>query len=112
MNPTLASRTCASKCVVQPKPIHLTQGRIGAGSKLRAYRPGLAPHDSTPHGTSLSVRVLVLAPGARLRGLGLRCAIEQGAVVRSDEWVGRHDRVGVVDGPVLARERDPARALA
>src|SRR5207237_303606 len=39
-------------------------------------------------------------------------ALEQKAVVRRDEGVGRHHRVGVVDGPVLAREGDPPRALA
>jgi ferredoxin/flavodoxin---NADP+ reductase len=59
-----------------------------------------------------SVRVLVLAPRARLRGLGLRRAVEQEAVIRGDERVGRHHGVGVVDRPVLARERDPAGALA
>jgi hypothetical protein len=58
-----------------------------------------------------SVRVLVLAPGARLLGLCLRRAVEQEAVVRGDERVRRHHGVGVVDGPVLARERDPARAF-
>src|SRR2546423_13606457 len=59
-----------------------------------------------------SVRVLVLAPGARLLGLCLRRAVEQEAVVRGDERVRGHHGVGVVHGPVLARERDPARAFA
>src|SRR5207247_7807560 len=59
-----------------------------------------------------SVRVLVLPPSAGLGWLGLRRSLQQEAVVRRDERVGRHHRVRVVDGPVLARERDPTRALA
>src|SRR5438552_16767661 len=59
-----------------------------------------------------SVRVLVLPPGARLVGGSLGRPVEQEAVIRGDERVGRHHRVGVVAGAVLARERDPARALA
>jgi hypothetical protein len=58
------------------------------------------------------VRVLVLPPGAGLGGLRFRRSIEQEAEVRRDERVGRHHRVRVVDGAVLAREGDPARVLA
>src|SRR6266566_7279944 len=61
---------------------------------------------------SESVRVFVLPPGARFGGLGFRRSLEQGVVVRRDERVGRRNGVGVVDGPVLAREGDPARVLA
>src|SRR6266480_1974602 len=61
---------------------------------------------------SASVRVLVLPPRAGLGGLGFRRSLEQEAEVRRDERVRRGDRVGVVDGPVLAREGDPARVLA
>jgi len=61
---------------------------------------------------SASVRVLVLPPRAGLGGLRFRRSLEQEAVVGRDERVGRHHRVGVVNGPVLAREGDPARALA
>ena len=60
-----------------------------------------------------SVRVLVLPPSS---GLGvvtpLRRPLEQERVVRGDKRVGRHHRIGVVDGSVFAREGDPARALA
>src|SRR5439155_4186306 len=63
-------------------------------------------------GVATSVRVLVLPPSTGLGGLGLRRSLEQETVVRRDERVGRHHRVGVVDGPVLAREGDPARTLA
>src|SRR5438128_1646612 len=61
--------------------------------------------------SAASVRVLVLAPGAGLGGLGFWGSLEQEVVVGRDERVGRHHRVGVVDGPVLAREGDPARAF-
>src|SRR6266566_2584688 len=61
---------------------------------------------------SASVRVLVLPPSAGLGGLDFRRSLEQETVVGRDERVWRHHRVGVVDGPVLAREGDPARALA
>ncbi len=44
--------------------------------------------------------------------MGFRRSLEQEAVVRRDKRVGRHHRVGVIDGPVLAREGNPARALA
>ena len=33
-------------------------------------------------------------------------------MVRRDERIGRHHRIGVVNGSVLAREGDEARALA
>src|SRR3954464_802364 len=59
-----------------------------------------------------SVRVFVLSPGARLLGRPFRGPFEQEVVVRRDEWVGRYHRVGVVDGAVLPREGDPARALS
>src|SRR6266700_3795759 len=61
---------------------------------------------------SASLRVLVLPPAAGLAGLCLRRSLQQGAVVRGDERVGRRDGVGVVNGSVLAREGDPARGLA
>src|SRR5713226_5773938 len=60
---------------------------------------------------SESVRVFVLPPGAGFGGLGFRCSLEQEVEVRRDERVGRRHGVGVVDGPVLPRERDPARVL-
>jgi hypothetical protein len=44
--------------------------------------------------------------------LGFRRSLEQEAVVRGDERVRCCDRVGVVDGAVLAREGDPARVFA
>src|SRR5205085_12219174 len=59
-----------------------------------------------------SVRLLVLPASAGLGWLELRRSLEQEAVERRYERVGRHHRVGVVDGAVLARECDPARALA
>src|SRR5207253_338255 len=59
-----------------------------------------------------SVRVLVLPPRAGLGGLGFRRPLEQEAVVGRHERVGGRHGVGVVDGPVLARERDPAWVLA
>src|SRR5256886_10160733 len=61
---------------------------------------------------SVSLRVFVLPPGAGFGGLGFRRSFEQEAVVRRDERVGRRHGVGVVDGPVLAREGDPAWVLA
>src|SRR5918994_6307668 len=64
------------------------------------------------YGPASSVRVLVLAPGAGLLRLRLRRPLEQHVEVGSDERIGRHHRVGVVDGPVLARERDVTRAFA
>src|SRR6266545_1079644 len=60
---------------------------------------------------SALVRVLILPPSSGLGGLLFRRSLEQETEVRRDERVGRHHRVGVVDGPVLAREGDPARAL-
>src|SRR5205085_1211478 len=59
-----------------------------------------------------SVRVFVLAPGAGLLGPGLRRSIEEERVVWRNERVWRHDRVRVVHASVIAREGDPARALA
>ena len=59
-----------------------------------------------------SVWVLVLPPRAGNGVLRFRRSIEQEVGVRGDERVGRHHRVGVVDGPVLVREGDPARAFA
>src|SRR6266480_2784000 len=60
---------------------------------------------------SRSERILVLSPAARLIRLRLRRSLEQHIEERGDERVGRHHRVGVVDGPVLARERNVARVL-
>src|SRR5207302_9186905 len=65
-----------------------------------------------PSVAAVSVRVLVLPPRTGLGGWRFRRSLEQEAEVRRDERVGRDHRVGVVDGPVLAREGDPARALA
>src|SRR5215471_14122882 len=59
-----------------------------------------------------SVWVLVLAVVQRLGGLRLRRPVEQEAEVGSDERVWRRDRVGVVHGSVLPRERDVAGILA
>src|SRR5438034_9958061 len=56
-----------------------------------------------------SVRVLVLAPGAGLLGLGVRRSLEQERVVRRDERIRCHHRVRVGDASVLAREGDEAR---
>src|SRR2546428_193387 len=39
-------------------------------------------------------------------------SVEQKAVVRRDERIGRRHRVRVVDSPILAREGDPAGVLA
>src|ERR1700737_1488874 len=61
---------------------------------------------------SASVRVFVLPPAARFVGLRFRRSLEKEAVVRRDERVGRRHGVGVVHGPVLACEGNPARVLA
>src|SRR4051794_7095819 len=64
-----------------------------------------------PRPRTRSVRVLVLAPGARLLGLGLRRSLEQERRVGGDERIrGRHG-VGVVHASVVTREGDEARAL-
>src|SRR5215472_18720699 len=60
----------------------------------------------------LSVRVLVLAVVERLVGLRLRRPVEQEAEVGSDERVWCGDRVGVVHGSVLPRERNVAGIFA
>ena len=57
------------------------------------------------------VGILVLAPGAGFVRLRLRGPLEQHVEMGGDERVGGHHRVGVVEGPVLPRERDVARAL-
>src|SRR3954470_11026198 len=59
-----------------------------------------------------SVRVLVLAPGAEVVHGSLRRPLQQERVVWRDERIGGRHRVRVVDGPVVPRERDPARCLA
>src|SRR5207245_4241001 len=84
--------------------------------------PGTAPdahqlknarqHDAFRRLREISVRVLVLAVVERLAGLRLRRPVEQEAEVGSDERVWCRDRVGVVDGSVLPRERDVAGILA
>src|SRR5215218_4784304 len=91
-----------------PPPAHPTS------AFLQRRRPERWPPLSTEEVASSagSVRVLVLPPGARLGWLGLRRPLEQEAEVRRDERIGCRHRVGVVDGPVLAREGDPARSLA
>src|SRR5918996_1544346 len=93
------------------------RGRIVSGS----CSSGSSGSQPSPHhgltaaaGSSAppSERVLVLAPAARLLRLRLRRPLEQHTEVGSDERIGGHYRVGVVDGPVLAGERDVARGLA
>src|SRR5256714_223376 len=79
--------------------------------KSRAIRTVGAKH-ALPTTRSESVRVFVLPQGAGVGGLGFRCPLEQEAEVRRDERVRRGHRVGVVNGPVPAREGDPARVLA
>src|SRR5258708_1620534 len=86
-------------------------------ASVSTARRSLAPSTSTTPrncipARSASVRVLVLPPRTGLGGLGFRRSVEQEVVIGRDERVGRHHRVGVVDGPVLARERYPARTLA
>src|SRR5436305_1686957 len=58
-----------------------------------------------------SVGVFVFAPGGGIRRLVRRCAIEQERVVRGDERIGCRHRIGVVHGPVVAREGDVAGIL-
>src|SRR5215211_7010122 len=65
-----------------------------------------------PHRALCSERILVLAPAARLLRLRLRRPLEQHIEEGSDERIGRHHGVGVIDSPVLADERDVARVLA
>src|SRR6266545_2171850 len=69
-------------------------------------------HDAFRRLREISVRVLVLAVVERFVGLRLRRPIEQEAEVGSDERVWCRDRVGVVHGSVLPRERDVAGILA
>src|SRR6266516_1148347 len=84
-------------------------GRVGKwGLKLPEISLGLW-HKSI---RSASVWVLVLPPRAGLGRWGLWRPLEQEAEVGRDERVGRRHHVGVVHGPVLAREGDPARVLA
>src|SRR6266511_4082403 len=83
----------------------------GVDATSTSVHRGRCPKLSREPTRSASVRVLVLPPSAGLGGLGFRRSLEQEAVVRRDERVGLHHRVGVVDGPILARERNPARAL-
>src|SRR5438876_1448915 len=109
-SPSEGSRKKARKRGALPRgELNGGEGRNRNSSPSRWQRLGHRCREPT---RSASVRVLVLPPGARLGGLGFRRSLEQEAVVRRDERVGRHHRVGVVDGPVLAREGDPARALA
>src|SRR5438445_4901291 len=108
--------TVASRRDGDGPALTLSEGRlpVNAGHQIATKaivdsplgQPGLATTRSA------SVRVLVLPPRAGLGGWGFRRSLEQEAVVGRDERVGRHHRVSVVDGPVLAREGDPARALA
>src|SRR6266705_2135419 len=69
-------------------------------------------HDAFRRLREISVRVLVLAVVERLAGLRLRRPVKQEAEVGSDERVWCRDRVGVVHGSVLPRERDVAGILA
>src|SRR4029077_7956690 len=84
-----------------------------APSRLIA-RQGLPPPTGCGRriGRLASVRVLVLAPAAGFGGLCFRCSLEQEAEIGRDERVRRGDRVGVVDGPVVACEGDPAWVFA
>src|SRR2546426_2591956 len=82
-------------------------GRRGCHGVSRSTVAGRPPTTR-----SSSVRVFVLPPGARFGGLGVRRSLEQEVVVRRDERVGRRHGVGVVDGPILASEGDPAPVLA
>src|SRR5439155_1401482 len=84
----------------------------GASSSWRKCGNPLARIPTRAKASSRSVRVLVLPPSPRLGRFGLRRSLEQEAEVRRDKRVGRRHGVGVVDGPVLARESDPARVLA
>src|SRR4029453_18980758 len=52
-----------------------------------------------------SVGVLVLAPGPRLLGAGLRRPVEQERMVGRHERVRCHPRIRVVDGAVVAGDR-------
>src|SRR5438105_15947311 len=82
-----------------------------ASASAQARSPSRRP--SACHSSpTASVRVLVLPPSKGLGGLGLRRSLEQEAEIARDERVGRRHGVRVVDGPVLAREGDPARVLA
>src|SRR5258708_1593883 len=83
-----------------------------AASVLRARRLHLTPVMGREPTRPASLRVLVLPPAARLGGLWFRRPLEQEAEVGRDERVRRGDCVGVVDGPVVAREGDPARVFA
>src|SRR5437762_3518774 len=81
----------------------------GTGRSPADERP---PADAFRRLRGTSVRVLVLAVVERLAGLRLRRPVEQEAEVGSDERVWCRDRVGVVHGSVLPRERDVAGILA
>ena len=72
---------------------------------LLSSRPGVLCVRAQPGYSSL--RQVRGSSGPRLRR-----PLEQEAEVGGDERVGRRHRVGVVNGPVLAREGDPARGLA
>src|SRR5258708_26019595 len=88
---------------------------MGDGARLplvHQYGLHLTPAVGREPTRSASLRVLILPPAAGLGGLCFRRSLEQEAEVGRDERVRRGDRVGVVDGPVLAREGDPARVFA
>src|SRR5260370_8749121 len=73
-----------------------------------AIRQTLSPISKSSPTRSASLRVLVLPPAAGLGGLCFRRSLEHEAEVGRDERGPRRDRVGGVDGPLLARGGDPA----
>src|SRR4051794_11956932 len=99
-------RRCGPRGRARPSPPTLRSRRA---PRARADRPARR----TAQGRSrASLRVLVLAPGARLLGLRLRRSLEQERVVRRDERIWCLHRVGVEPASVVARERDEARGLS
>src|SRR5438045_2363891 len=122
-----AARAPASsaRALLLPRSRRHDRGRRAVRDRRRRYSTG--PHRLRRNGTltigdrndrvfagsllSASVGVLILPPSPGLGRLVLRRSLEQEAEIRRDERVWRRYGVGVVDGPVLAREGDPARIL-
>src|SRR5436190_9076661 len=117
--PILAGFRPASRrgsAAMQSAPVWLPRRPPRSGKPSRARSAEALPQSPSESGFTSgadgSVGVFVLAPGPDLlRGL-LGGPLHEERVVRRDERVGRHHRVGVVDGPVLASEGVPARPLA
>src|SRR5205823_12558809 len=109
---TSATRAASASPVTDGKGGARTSRNERGGQVATAAGPPFPPSKSREPTRSVSVGVLVLPPSTELGRWRFRRSLEQEAVVRRDERVGRHHRVGVVDGSVLAREGDPARALA